>query len=224
MKITFIAQSGFIIELNNGKRIGVDLWLQNPLHPITMNDVPKLDYVFNTHDHGDHDMKSCIELAKRDDAWFTSGYGIVKHAMAEGLTKAESGNVGGFYKMGDDLEVQQTLAHHSSDTGRPVGFIIKTPDGVIYHMGDTGYFSELKQYGEWYDIDVLMIPIGSRYTMDAFQASYAVADLKPKVTIPIHYNTSPKIQQDPELFKKYIAERGVETDVRIMEPGETINV
>ena len=224
MQIKFIAQSGFIIELSNGKRLGIDIWLKNPLHPMAMDDVPKMDYVFVTHDHGDHDMKSCIEIAKRDSAWFTSCYEIATYASSQGVLNVESGNVGGSYKMGKDLEVIQTLAHHSSDTGRPVGFIIRTSEGTIYHMGDTGYFSELKFYSELYKIDTLMIPIGSRYTMDALQASYAVADLKPKIVIPMHYNTFPKIQQDPNLFAEYVRERGVETNVRVMEPGETINV
>ncbi|MDQ6986103.1 MAG: metal-dependent hydrolase [Candidatus Dojkabacteria bacterium] len=221
MHIKFIAQSGFIISLENGQSISIDLWLNNPLMPLELVDVPKMDYVFTTHDHGDHDLTSAIEIAKRDNAWFTSSYGIAKYASEQGVEKVERGNVGGEYSMGD-LDVIQTLAFHSSDIGNPVGFIIETNEGTIYHMGDTGYFNELKFYGELYDIDILMVPIGSRYTMDSLQASFATADINPEIVIPMHYNTFPAIQQDPKEFEFQVKERECNAKVKIMKPGDVL--
>jgi L-ascorbate metabolism protein UlaG (beta-lactamase superfamily) len=221
MQIKFIAQSGFIIDIDNSKRICIDLWLQNPVHPIKLADVPKMDYVFITHDHGDHDMKSGIEIAKRDNATLYANNDILTLATNEGVQKVERMAIGGLIKSGN-IEVAQVQAFHTSNTGIPVGFIIKTGSHVIYHMGDTGYFSTLKEIREIYKPDILMIPIGSRYTMGPLEASFAVRDIKPKYVIPMHYNTSSAIQQDPEEFKKLVLDK-VSVEVIIMKPGEGVN-
>lgn len=224
MKIEFIAQSGFIITLDNGKVLTIDAWLSNPVNPKTINDIPKTDYVFITHDHGDHDLKTGIELAKRDDSVFISNYTIMKFTQDQGVNKIAPGNIGGFYEVDSDLEVAQVRADHSSDIGNPVGFLIKSDNKIIYHMGDTGYMSEFKTLGELYEIDILMIPIGSRYTMDPLQASIAVRDLKPKKVIPMHYNTFDKIAQDPDYFKGLVEKLDIATEVLIMEPGDVQNI
>jgi L-ascorbate metabolism protein UlaG (beta-lactamase superfamily) len=71
MKIHYIAQSGFIIE-HRQQRIAIDVWANNPVNPITLEDVPHIDHVFVTHDHGDHDVNFAIAIAKRDNATFHS--------------------------------------------------------------------------------------------------------------------------------------------------------
>ncbi|HEC64391.1 MAG TPA: metal-dependent hydrolase, partial [bacterium] len=187
MKIKFIAQSGFIIETKQGL-ITIDLWLDNPLHKLELKDVPKTDYVFITHDHADHDLPTGIELAKRDKSHFISNYDIMKHAQEQGVENIAPGNIGGLYPVGD-IEIAQTHAEHSSNIGLPVGFIIKVEGKTLYHMGDTGYFKGLDTLAEFYNIDILFVPIGSRYTMGPKEASLAVADIKPKIVIPMHYNT-----------------------------------
>jgi L-ascorbate metabolism protein UlaG (beta-lactamase superfamily) len=216
MRFNFIAQSGFIIELSNNKKIGIDLWLNNSVNPLKESDIPKLDYVFNTHDHGDHATQTCIDIANRDDAWFTAVSEIGVRAIDAGVEKVERANIGGPYQLGD-LTVVQTQCWHSSDTSIPVGFIIQTNEGTIWHMGDTGFYSDVEYYAKWYPIDILLIPIGSRYTMDAKQAAEAVKLINPQVVIPIHYNTSDRIQQDPKIFVNGLKDE--EGQVVILEPG-----
>jgi len=222
MKITYIAQASFIIE-NEDEMFCIDLWLNNPVYNLEMTDVPKMDYVFVTHDHRDHDMASGIEIAKRDGATFFSNSDIVTLASQKGVEKVERMGVGGTIKSGD-LEVTQVHAEHTSDTGIPVGFIIKTGKFVIYHPGDTGYFKGLDFLAEIHKINVYMVPIGSRYTMGPIEASYAVNDIKPDYVIPMHYNTSPAVKQDPNYFKKLVNDKTPKTEVIIMEPGEEIEI
>jgi len=218
MKIQFIAQSGFIIEEAN-QNICIDLWLSNPLSPITIDKVPKMDHVFITHDHKDHDLPSGIEIAKRDAAIFHSSYDIALYAAESGVKNVERASIGGTYKSGG-IEVTLVHAEHTSNIGIPVGFIIKIGDRVLYHMGDTGYFKGFDFLAEVYNIDTLFIPIGSRYTMGPIEASYAVRDIKPKFVIPMHYNTSDAIKQDPEYFKSFCAEKYKDANVVIFKPGE----
>ena len=219
MQIKFIAQSGFIIKTEDSKIITIDLWPDNPINPVDFDDIPKTDYVFCTHDHTDHGLPAAIKLAKRDDSIFISNYDIMQEVHMNGVEKIAPGSIGGWYKVGD-IEIQQVHAEHSSAIGLAIGFLIKVDNKIIYHMGDTGYFSTLKDIGEMYDIDLLMVPIGSRYTMGPYEASFAVRDLKPKVAIPIHYNTSDKIKQDPEDFVKAVKGIKSDTEVKVLKPGE----
>ena len=47
MKVHFIAQSGFIIEYVN-QRIAIDVWAKNPVNPVSLDIIPKIDHVFVT--------------------------------------------------------------------------------------------------------------------------------------------------------------------------------
>lgn len=49
-------------------------------------------------------------------------------------------------------------------------------------------------------------------------AAYAVSLLKPKIVVPIHYNTFPPIEQDPQQFADLVQE----AEVQIVSPGETV--
>ncbi len=49
-------------------------------------------------------------------------------------------------------------------------------------------------------IDVALLPIGGNFTMDIEDAIRAVTFIKPKVAIPIHYNTFEVIKKNPQLF------------------------
>ena len=217
MEIKFFGQSGVKIVTQHIS-IVVDIWSKHPTNPQTVESVGKLDYVFLTHDHADHDMPFSFELAKANNAHYIAPYAISKLAAKEGITKSVSANVGGFFNV-EDLQIMLTKAIHSSDTGIPVGFLIKVNNKLIYHMGDTGYLSEFKAYGEMYNIDLLFVPIGSTYTMDPYQAFKATKDIQPEVVVPIHYNTFPKIEQDAQEFKKRV-ESETDSKAVVLEPGE----
>ena len=74
---------------------------------------------------------------------------------------------------------------------------------------------------ELYNPDVIMLPIGSYYTMDVKQAAMATKLLKPRFVIPMHYSTFPVIEADPEEFKRLVNEAVDGVDVEIMKPGDT---
>jgi L-ascorbate metabolism protein UlaG (beta-lactamase superfamily) len=203
--------------------IAIDVWANNPVNPISLDKLPKINHVFVTHDHGDHDMKFGMEIAKRDNATFHSNYEITYRASKEGVLKWESANIGGSYRSGE-LEVVLTHAEHSSDTGVPVGFIIRIGDRTIYHMGDTAYFKGLDFLKELYKPDTLFVPIGSRYTMGPIEASCAVRDVQPKWVVPMHYNTSESINQDPGIFINLCKKTSPGSKVIIFKPGDLMEI
>ena len=109
-------------------------------------------------------------------------------------------NIGGTVTV-RDVKVTMTQAVHSSAAGTPCGFIVTLEDGtVIYHAGDTGIFASMKLFGELYDLDVALLPIGSAFVMDPLQAAKALQLLQPKIAIPMHYKTFAALEQSPDSF------------------------
>lgn len=51
-------------------------------------------------------------------------------------------------------------------------------------------------------------------------AAYAVSFLKPKVVVPVHYNTFPVIEQDPNNFAEMVSI----TEVKVLNPGEELEI
>lgn len=61
-------------------------------------------------------------------------------------------------------------------------------DGInIVHLGDLGHVLTEEQTSQIDNVDILMIPVGERYTLDIEAAGKVVAELEPKIVIPMHY-------------------------------------
>ncbi len=222
--VKYLGHSFFEITLTGldgaVKTLVVDPWVENPLSPVKLKDYEgrKLDYILVTHDHGDH-MGEAIRLAKMTGAVIIGIYEIAEYAVQEGV-KSIGGNIGGPLKI-QDLRIILTPANHSSNRGVPVGFIVQGRDMSFYHAGDTGLFSEMALIGELYAPDIAMLPIGGHFTMGIREAVKAVELIRPKIVIPMHYNTFPVIQADPSEFKRLIEEK-IGIKVVILKPGETL--
>ena len=92
----------------------------------------------------------------------------------------------------------------------------------IWHMGDTGLFSDMKLIAERYKPDLVMIPIGGHYTMGPQDAAIAVRDfIKPRYAIPMHYGTSPMLRGTPDEFKAALV-AGATTAVIVPDPGQQV--
>ncbi len=71
--------------------------------------------------------------------------------------------------------------------GRNTIFILESEDLRICHLGDLGHELTDEQVDAIGDIDVLMIPIGGTYTLDAKGAKKVVGQIEPKIILPMHY-------------------------------------
>lgn len=87
--------------------------------------------------------------------------------------------------------VTQMKTYHDENKGKLRGDNLVTAvdmDGMrVVHMGDIGHLLSVEQVKELGKIDVLLIPVGGYYTIDAQLAALTVSVLKPRVTIPMHY-------------------------------------
>ncbi|EKE11510.1 MAG: Zn-dependent hydrolase [uncultured bacterium] len=96
-------------------------------------------------------------------------------------------NIPGEYSI-KGLSVVGMSSSHSEDAKEPnTIFIIESEDMRICHLGDLESDLSEKQLSEVDGIDILMIPIGGKYTIDAKKAIEIIKKLEPKVVIPMHY-------------------------------------
>lgn len=225
VKITWLGHSFFHIKTGNVD-ILIDPWLSNPLFPNGYR-IDKYDLIVVTHAHGDHLGESVSLLKKNKNAKIVCIYEVGLVLEKQGVISSQiiAGNIGGpIYTHIDNIKVVLTPAAHSSEYGVPTGAIIITPDKTIYHAGDTGITTDMSIYAEIYKPDIFLVPIGGHFTMDPIQAAYAVKLVKPKIAIPMHYGSFPVLYGKPEDFEKLTKELVPETVVKILNPGETIEV
>jgi L-ascorbate metabolism protein UlaG (beta-lactamase superfamily) len=219
VKVKYFGHAGFQIEVNDLNLI-FDPWIEgNPMCALKNPDeVEAADYVFISHDHGDHGFNEGVAIAKKHSAKVAGINELAIAAEECGVQEALRGNTGGSIT-NDDLTVKFTRAYHSCDIGTPCGFLVDVGGYVIYHAGDTDFFSDMQYLSKDKPVDLALLPIGSCFTMGPQEAAWAVEKIKPRVVIPMHYNTFPPIVQNPAEFVELVKHL---TDVKVLEVGETI--
>ena len=223
MKITYHGHSCFTLA-DDSQSIIIDPFLSgNPLAEIKPEDV-KVNAVLLTHGHADH-LGDAVEIAKNNDALIIATFELVNYCANLGAS-GHPMHIGGAYKFPFG-RVKLTIAHHGSTTddgpaGNPCGLLVTMGGKTVYHAGDTGLFSDMSLIGETTEIDCALLPIGDNFTMGIEDAVRAVGMLKPRMAIPMHYNTFNVIEQDPEEFKKGLKDS--ETEVNILDPGESVDI
>lgn len=227
MKVEYLGHSVLLIETNQ-KNIIVDPFVKgNPQCPISLNDLPKIDYVLVTHGHSDH-LGDTVEISKRDDAIAISNFEICEYLETRGI-KTHAMHIGGSFNF-DFGSVKLTPAFHGSSinegknvlyAGMPSGFLINSNGKKVYHAGDTGLTLEMQLLREEM-VDVAFLPIGGNFVMDASDAVRATSFIMPKVVVPIHYNTWDVIKSDAEKFKVDVEKLNVQCVV--MKPGEWMEI
>ena len=225
MKLKYFSHSAFQLTTSAGKKILIDPFLTgNPTAPVKASDV-NADYIILTHAHGDH-IGDSFDIAKRCNSTFICVNELAEYCKSKGFN-AHNMHIGGGYNF-EFGRVKFTIAHHGSMTpdnyygGEPAGVIISADGKNVYHTGDTGLFYDMKLIGEMTSIDYMLLPIGDNFTMGITDALKAVELAKPKVAIPMHYNTFPVIAADPNEFKKQVEAKGFKT--RVLNFGEEIEL
>jgi L-ascorbate metabolism protein UlaG (beta-lactamase superfamily) len=93
----------------------------------------------------------------------------------------------------DGIEIKGILTAHDTTGGSQRGknIIFKVDiDGIsVCHCGDLGHVLTAEQQKEIGHVDVLLLPVGGFFTIDAKTAAEVAKQLKSPVTIPMHYNT-----------------------------------
>lgn len=222
LKITYYGHSVFLLDDGKTKLI-IDPFIEgNPLSPIKEKDV-NVNYIVVTHGHGDH-LGDAISISKRCDATIIAVNELANYVASNGA-KAHNMHIGGGYNFPFG-RVKFTIAHHGSSsgegtyTGEPSGVLVTMGGRTVYHTGDTGLFSDMKLIGEMNPVDIMLLPIGDNFTMGIDDAVKAVELVNPNFVVPMHYNTFPVIQADPNVFIAKVTAKGFKG--KVFNFGETI--
>jgi L-ascorbate metabolism protein UlaG (beta-lactamase superfamily) len=223
--IRFLGHACF--ELTEGDtRILIDPFLTgNPKAAVEASELEP-NHIFLTHGHADH-YGDIEDIAKRTGSQVVTVTEIAGELGEAGVEKVFDPNLGGTVTF-DWGWVKVVPAWHTSTTPKgqvntPAGLLIKLGDNVVYHLGDTALFSDLRLVaGRGDPVDVALIPIGGHYTMDRIDAVTAAEFVGATTVIPCHYNTFPVLETDDQAFKSDV-ESQTSSKVEILQPGETFS-
>lgn len=226
MRLTWFGHSCFLLETAT-HRLVLDPFLDdNPRSPVKAADVA-CDFVLCSHGHEDH-CADAVALARRCDATIVAPYELAEFFAAQGA-RTHALNPGG----GHDFpfgRVKLTPAIHSSSfetggqrvyLGEPCGLLVRADGRTVFHAGDTALFTDLRLVGRERP-DVALLPIGDNFTMGPDDALAALDLLRPRLALPMHYNTWPVIAQDAPAFARRARRAGHR--VQVLAPGEWVEV
>lgn len=194
----------------DGKEIEIDPVTKLGNRTINYAAMPKADYLFVTHEHGDHFDKAAINMLTGDKTRL-----VMNKRCAEMYGAGESMS-NGEQIMLDDIQVEAVSAYNYSEgrtqfhpKGRDNGYIL-TIDGLrIYVAGDT---EDIPEMATVKDIDIAFLPCNQPYTMTTGQLVKAAKMVKPKVLFPYHYG-----QTDVSKLPDQLKGDGIEVRIRHYE-------
>jgi L-ascorbate metabolism protein UlaG (beta-lactamase superfamily) len=245
-ELLWLGQAGFRIKSPNGKMILIDPWITGgpKTPPMFKNDlaaIGPIDLLLVTHAHVDH-IGDAPALAKMNNTKLYGPADMVTPLTTLGILPADLTHR--FNKTGrvtplPGIKVTAVQAEHSSllvwknpatekmeshPAGEAIGYIIELENGFkIWHMGDTGLFGDMKFIAEHYKPDLVLIPIGGNFTMAPDDAAFALRTwVKPKMVIPMHYNSNPIAKGTLAEFQE--AMKGSAIKIIPMTEGQTVQL
>ena len=244
-QLTWFGHSAFKVITPGGKTFLIDPWLTNPVFEKGKAELAALknvELILLTHGHSDH-VGDSVEIAKKTGAKLVANFDLSAAAVSvlgypsDQAGSDTTGHIGGQLTLLDgEMTVCFVPAWHGSSvrknensapvySGMPTGLVICIRNGpTIYHTGDTGFFSDMARVTDYNKIDIMLVCIGDHFTMGPIRAADAVKLVGPGTVIPIHYATFPVLTGTPEAFGEELKKRGLQTELRVMNVGETITV
>ena len=194
----------------DGREIEIDPVRKLGNKTIDYTAMPKADFVFVTHEHGDHFDKEAIKLLSKE------GTQLIMNKRCADMY-GPCGVLGNYQSATfDDITVDAVPAYNMTEgrtqfhpKGRDNGYIL-TIDGLrIYIAGDTEDIPEMSKVK---NIDIAFLPCNQPYTMTTAQLVRAAKIIKPKVLFPYHYG-----QTDVSGIASQLKGTGIDVRIRHYE-------
>ncbi|MDZ7612171.1 MAG: MBL fold metallo-hydrolase [Candidatus Moranbacteria bacterium] len=152
------------------------------------------DIVTISHDHFDHNNAGAFKKSRPFLVDAPGEYSI-QDIVIEGIESFHDKNEG-------------------EERGRNTIFTIKSEDIKICHLGDLGHKLNEEQVEKIGQADVLMVPVGGVYTIDAKEAEEVIGQIDPKIIIPMHFKV-PGLKVDINGDEKFSKEFGVKIEEEV---------
>jgi len=199
VKIKWLGHAGF--KISNSKIVYID-----PFKISEVSEEEKGDFILITHEHYDHcSIEDVQKLVKQDTIVVTVADCQSKLSSVVNLIKDVK-----LVKPYDNLDfgevkIKAVPAYNKDKEFHPksnewVGFVVEINGVKIYHTGDTDLIDEIKEV----EADVLLVPVGGTYTMNAEEAAELANTIKPKIAIPMHYGSIVGSKEDALKFKELV--------------------
>lgn len=174
VKIRWLGHASFYIVSPDGLKIVTDPFGSEVPYPeISV----ECDVVTVSHQHHDHNAVSVLK-----------GDPVVLNGI-----NPDTGSFMPINEKHKDIRFFNVASYHDMEQGSKRGensiFIMDTPDLRMVHMGDLGHDLNRWTLEALGMVDVLFIPVGGFYTIDAMTAKSVVEKIKPCIVVPMHYNT-----------------------------------
>lgn len=243
MDVRWLGHSTVLLELDGARVLTDPLLRRRVAHLRRSSPAPTeraVDAVLISHGHHDHlDLPSLRMLPRSVPV-------VVPRGLGQLVRKQGFANVREVLA-GDELEVsglQVRVSHAEHDQRRagsraraaPVGYAL-LGSARVFFAGDTDVFPGLE--GIVSELDLALVPIwgwgaslGTGH-LDPARAADAVALLRPRVAVPIHWGTfrplhrrsrAPFLRDPVDEFVAAARERAPEVEVRVLEPGESLKL
>jgi L-ascorbate metabolism protein UlaG (beta-lactamase superfamily) len=165
MKIKWLAHASFLITTDAGIRIITDPYKTD--ESVRHGEIKETaDIVTVSHGHNDHANVAAVR-------------GNPQVVRASGMFK--------------NIKIRTVLTAHDDSGGSQRGtniiFCLEVDGISICHCGDLGHLLTDAQVRDIGKVDVLMVPVGGFFTIDAAAATRVCEQLKPKIILPMHYKT-----------------------------------
>lgn len=197
MKLKYLAHSAFLLTSDKDTKILIDPYESEGFDGILsyqpINE--QVDAITISHQHADHNY-------------------IAPHHQ-----NATVFNQPGEFEF-NDIKLLGFHSYHDEEEGKQRGeniiFVIKIDDITICHLGDLGHKLSVADAELIGELDILLIPVGGVYTINAEVATDVMQTLKPKVCIPMHYK-SDKIAVDLASVNDFLAGKN---NVKMLQQAE----
>jgi L-ascorbate metabolism protein UlaG (beta-lactamase superfamily) len=238
--VTYVGHATVVIDLDGVRLITDPVLRPRVFHLRRVGAVQAaalrgLDAVLLSHAHWDHlDLPSLERLGKELPIVCPKGLAPLlrrkRFAHVTTLEEGEDVTIGA-------LAVRAVHAEHDGGRGPlgasgELGFVIAGSSRTVYFAGDTDLFDGLSELGP---VDLALIPVagwGSKVGpghLDPDRAAEAVRLLQPRIAVPIHWGTLAPVGRDPDLdspheFARLVGEVVPDVEVKILEPGQSLDL
>ncbi|MEM4598733.1 MAG: MBL fold metallo-hydrolase [Candidatus Diapherotrites archaeon] len=173
------------------------------IDPFEISENEKADIILITHEHYDHCSEKDIQKIIKEKTQVVCNKSTAMKLKTNAVI-IEPNQEKNIFGVGIKAVPAYNIGKQFHPKGSGIGFIINIVGTRIYHAGDTDLIPEMHDISK---IDVALLPVGGKYTMNPEEAAEAAEIIKPKIAIPMHYGAIVGTPKEAQTFKELYSGR-----------------